>query len=180
MDGCEIHFAPPKKPWNDDSPVNTNKQWCTMVSKWCGISSIHSTFGGELEDGSESFLQAHEFHHATSRGPSKQPHRSLQHFPDHEQKLEFGLRTVILFSPVGFKGNLSLLDIFSFFPGDEKANGGKSRARFRFGDTHPWKLCPPPYLLNLKTLLQLRLNLFWVDDPGCQAFGACCKGMLGL
>ena len=23
----EIHFAPPKKPWNDDSPVNTNKQW---------------------------------------------------------------------------------------------------------------------------------------------------------
>ncbi|CAJ1385754.1 unnamed protein product [Effrenium voratum] len=41
--------------------------------------------------------------------------------------------------------------------------------QFRFGDTHPWKLCPPPYLLNLKTLLQLRLNLFWVDDPGCQA-----------
>ncbi|CAE7228248.1 CYB2, partial [Symbiodinium pilosum] len=41
--------------------------------------------------------------------------------------------------------------------------------QFRFGDTQPWKLCPPPYLLNLKTLLHLRLNLFWVDDPGCQA-----------
>ena len=27
--------APPKKPWNDDSPVNTNKQWFRMVSKWC-------------------------------------------------------------------------------------------------------------------------------------------------
>ena len=38
----EIHFAPPKKPWNDDSPVNTNKHWCPMISKWCRISSIHS------------------------------------------------------------------------------------------------------------------------------------------
>ena len=28
-----------KKPWNDDSPVNTNKQWLPMVSR---ISSIHS------------------------------------------------------------------------------------------------------------------------------------------
>ena len=34
--------APPKKPWNDDSPANTNKQWFLMVSKWCRISSIHS------------------------------------------------------------------------------------------------------------------------------------------
>ena len=40
--------------------------------------------------------------------------------------------------------------------------------QFRFGATQPWKLCPPPYLLNLKTLLALRLNLFWVDDPGCE------------
>ena len=34
--------APPKKPWNDESPVNANKQWFLMVSKWCRISSIHS------------------------------------------------------------------------------------------------------------------------------------------
>eukprot|EP00913_Durusdinium_trenchii_P006961 g6546.t1 len=40
--------------------------------------------------------------------------------------------------------------------------------QFRFGATQPWTLCPPPYLLNLKTLLALRLNLFWVDDPGCK------------
>ena len=39
----EIHFAPPQKPWKDDSPVNTNKQWFPTVSKWCRISSIHST-----------------------------------------------------------------------------------------------------------------------------------------
>ena len=27
-DGCdEIHFAPPKKPWNDDSPASSNTQW---------------------------------------------------------------------------------------------------------------------------------------------------------
>ncbi|CAE7639693.1 CYB2 [Symbiodinium sp. CCMP2456] len=41
--------------------------------------------------------------------------------------------------------------------------------QFRFGDTKPWKLCPPPYLLNLDTLLHLRLNLFWVDTPGCES-----------
>ena len=34
--------APPKKPWSDASPVNTNKQWCAMVSKWCRFSSTHS------------------------------------------------------------------------------------------------------------------------------------------
>ena len=38
----EIHFAPPKKPWNDDSPVNTNKHWVPMFSKWCRGVSIHS------------------------------------------------------------------------------------------------------------------------------------------
>ena len=27
-------FAPPEKPWNDGSPVNTNKHWLPMVSKW--------------------------------------------------------------------------------------------------------------------------------------------------
>ena len=37
-----IHVAPPKKPWNDDSPVNTSKQWCDMASEWCRIVSIHS------------------------------------------------------------------------------------------------------------------------------------------
>ena len=36
----EVHFAPPKKPCNNHSPVN-NKPWLPMVSKWCRISSIH-------------------------------------------------------------------------------------------------------------------------------------------
>ena len=35
--------APPKKPWNDDSPVNTNNQWFPMVAKWSRISSTHSS-----------------------------------------------------------------------------------------------------------------------------------------
>merc|ERR1712086_208943 len=39
--------------------------------------------------------------------------------------------------------------------------------QFRFGETQPFKLCPPPYLINLWTLMELRLNLFWVDTPGC-------------
>merc|ERR1719232_2334228 len=30
-----------------------------------------------------------------------------------------------------------------------------------------FKLCPPPYLMNIGTIFHLRLNLFWVDDPGC-------------
>ena len=34
--------APPKKPWNDDSPVSTNKQLFPILSEWCRISSIHS------------------------------------------------------------------------------------------------------------------------------------------
>ena len=34
--------APPKKPWKDDSPVNTNNQWFPIDSKWCRILSIHS------------------------------------------------------------------------------------------------------------------------------------------
>jgi hypothetical protein len=38
--------------------------------------------------------------------------------------------------------------------------------QFRFGDTEPWTLCPPPYLINVATVLQLSLNLFWVDPNG--------------
>merc|ERR1712099_122318 len=30
-------------------------------------------------------------------------------------------------------------------------------------------LCPPPYLINIATILQLSLNLFWVD---CKAAGS--------
>ena len=34
----DIHFAPPKKPWNDDSLVNTNEQsfqpWFQSGAKW--------------------------------------------------------------------------------------------------------------------------------------------------
>merc|ERR1712137_582828 len=39
--------------------------------------------------------------------------------------------------------------------------------QFRFGDTQPFKLCPPPYLINVATVLELRLNLFWVHDADC-------------
>merc|ERR1712066_119539 len=40
--------------------------------------------------------------------------------------------------------------------------------QFRFGETQMYKVCPPPYLVNLWTLLHLQLNLFWVDTPGCE------------
>jgi len=40
--------------------------------------------------------------------------------------------------------------------------------QFRFGETQQFKLCPPPYLVNILTLLHLRLNLFWVDTPQCE------------
>ena len=58
----EIYFAPPEKPWNDDSPVNTSKQW----AKWCRTSqpstvrwhlpassqpSVAATSGGPMADG---------------------------------------------------------------------------------------------------------------------------------
>jgi hypothetical protein len=32
-------------------------------------------------------------------------------------------------------------------------------------------VCPPPYLLNLDTLLHLGLHLFWADPPGCETMG---------
>merc|ERR1712014_489979 len=39
--------------------------------------------------------------------------------------------------------------------------------QFRFGETMPYKVCPPPYLINIKGLLHLAL--FWVGDEGCQS-----------
>merc|ERR1712012_1493132 len=39
--------------------------------------------------------------------------------------------------------------------------------QFRFGETQTFKLCPPPYLVNIGTIFDLRLNLFWIDEPGC-------------
>ena len=52
---------------------------------------------------------------------------------------------LFLFSPAGFKGNLSLLDIlyffyfYFFFPGDTNANGGKPLpARRLFEARRPW------------------------------------------
>merc|ERR1711972_937341 len=39
--------------------------------------------------------------------------------------------------------------------------------QFRFGETQMYKVCPPPYLVNLWTLLHLQLNLFWVNTPRC-------------
>merc|ERR1712228_526151 len=39
--------------------------------------------------------------------------------------------------------------------------------QFRFGETQMFKLCPPPYLMNIGTIFDLRLNLFWIDEPGC-------------
>merc|ERR1712232_1501612 len=41
--------------------------------------------------------------------------------------------------------------------------------QFRFGATQPFTLCPPPYLINLATVLELKLNLFWVHTEGCTA-----------
>ena len=40
----EIRFAPPKKPWHDDSPVTTNQQWFPMVSKWCEMDFVHPQY----------------------------------------------------------------------------------------------------------------------------------------
>ena len=36
--------APPKKPWNDDPPANTNKQWFSMISKWCEMDFVHPQY----------------------------------------------------------------------------------------------------------------------------------------
>merc|ERR1711933_662808 len=41
--------------------------------------------------------------------------------------------------------------------------------QFRFGATRSAQICPPPYLINVATILQLSLNLFWVDCKGKDA-----------
>ena len=38
----EIHFAPPVKPWNDESTVHTNRRWFPMASKWREMDFVHS------------------------------------------------------------------------------------------------------------------------------------------
>merc|ERR1712232_39736 len=35
--------------------------------------------------------------------------------------------------------------------------------QFRFGATQSAYICPPPYLINVMTILDLRLNSFWVE-----------------
>lgn len=39
--------------------------------------------------------------------------------------------------------------------------------QFRVGATEPFKLCPPPCLVNIGTIFRLCLNLFWIETPGC-------------
>merc|ERR1719324_877680 len=37
--------------------------------------------------------------------------------------------------------------------------------QFRFGETKPYKICPPPYLVNVEGLLHLAL--FWIPKDEC-------------
>merc|ERR1712187_427975 len=37
--------------------------------------------------------------------------------------------------------------------------------QFRFGETKPYKICPPPYLVNVEGLLSL--SLFWIEKDKC-------------
>ena len=39
--------------------------------------------------------------------------------------------------------------------------------QFRFDVTHMYKLCPPLYLINFGTALDLSLNLFWIGWEVC-------------
>ena len=36
--------APPKKPWNDNSPLHTNKQWFPMLFRWCEMDFVHPQY----------------------------------------------------------------------------------------------------------------------------------------
>ena len=51
----EIHFAPPKKPWHDDSPVNTNRPWIPMVSKWFEMDFVPPQYASKK--GTASFFK---------------------------------------------------------------------------------------------------------------------------
>ena len=61
--------APPKRPWRNDSPVDTNKQWLPVVSKWCRIMSIHSilTTAASKTSGRAGFVSEAVFLDAAGR-----------------------------------------------------------------------------------------------------------------
>ena len=40
----KIHFAPPDKPWNDDSQASINQPWFPMASKWCETDFVHPRY----------------------------------------------------------------------------------------------------------------------------------------
>merc|ERR1712107_266036 len=42
--------------------------------------------------------------------------------------------------------------------------------QFRFGATHGFKICPPPYLVNVQGVLSL--DLFWVPTNDCKSIGS--------
>ena len=80
--------APPKTPWNDDSPVNANEQWFATVSKWCRISSIHSMSDCAIQvlsPGQDqcyliaSYLRALQHVHAHMLGQTDVCHGCRQH-----------------------------------------------------------------------------------------------------
>ena len=66
----EIHFAPPKKPWNDSIPQRKYQQpmVSTMVSRWCDMDSVHP-------QGSQKTNLTHESQSARPSGSaSPSPH----------------------------------------------------------------------------------------------------------
>ena len=55
VDGCEIHFAPAKKHWKDDSPEYINKQMASHVFGWQKLKqhlniacSVHPRWGRRI------------------------------------------------------------------------------------------------------------------------------------
>ena len=64
VDGCEIHFAPPKNPWNDSPAIPRNNGF-NHGFEWCRILSIHSIGHEHLRVG----------HHGRSLVESMRPSR---------------------------------------------------------------------------------------------------------
>ena len=78
MDGQDP--APPKKPWNDDSAVNTNTCWFPMVLKWCEMDFGHPQYYFQRSSLGQDVL-------ATSQGPLKDLHFAhLKHGFFHQNK----------------------------------------------------------------------------------------------
>ena len=109
--------APPKKRWNDDSPVNINKQWICMVSKWCELDFVHPQYFSEASTCSRHPGAASWHETASCLKRNQKGHKAFGAWRILGKQLEHILRCPVA---MGKKGTLLLVGCFKGGPSPQK------------------------------------------------------------